>query len=713
VARLAVVAALVAGGGGAGAFVFAQPAGAIPVETFVSTTGHDFSGCGTLVTPCATIGYALTRVGPHEPIVVEPGTYKVVTDPTGTSNTVPATLDGVTIESDPTAIPSGDAANTIIDATGAVYGLAVHADTVTVKGLTFENAGAAGLLVSPTPTAKAPATLETAVIETNVINDSDQCFKTPTAKGCATAVGPGDYGESMWLMSVTYSFISHNVVENGLGGGMLVSDEMGPNHNNLIEHNTVLTNALGCGITLAGHNFAAAFSSGPTAGKPDPTAGGVYNNTVEDNTSDNAGANGIGLYNFAYNNTVEFNTTSGNGGPGIVIDSTFRGADLNGNTVEGNTVGVNSITDGPGEDSPGQHTVHATQTIGIEVIALATPVTGTVIETNTVTGDYYGIFLSHPAGSSALSGNTISVQKGGVPVYIAPAPGGGYWAVGSDGGVFNFAQAPFESSLGSLKLAQPIVAMAAPPDAGGYWLAAKDGGVFALGDTNYYGSLPGLKVSVSNIVGIAGTFDGGGYWLTGSNGGVYALGDASYQGSSGQINPAKAPGGSNSFSVDDIVGIATTHTPTTPSKVGYWLAGSNGGVFAFGDAAFHGSSGQINPAVAAGGANSFSVNNIVGIVATANGGGYWLVSATGGVYAFGNAQYNGSTAQISTAKAAGGANSVSVSNIVGISATPDGGGYWLVGANGGVYAFGDATYDGSLPGQTLTVSNIVGIADTP
>jgi len=30
-----------------------------------------------------------------------------------------------------------------------------------------------------------------------------------------------------------------------------------------------------------------------------------------------------------------------------------------------------------------------------------------------------------------------------------------------------------------------------------------------------------------------------------------------------------------------------------------------------------------------------------------------------------------------------------------MASTPDGGGYWLVGADGGVFAFGDARFDGS------------------
>ena len=37
--------------------------------------------------------------------------------------------------------------------------------------------------------------------------------------------------------------------------------------------------------------------------------------------------------------------------------------------------------------------------------------------------------------------------------------------------------------------------------------------------------------------------------------------------------------------------------------------------------------------------------------------------------------------------------------IVGMAATPDGGGYWEVASDGGVFAFGDAGYYGSEGGQ--------------
>jgi len=615
-----------------GAGLLAQPAGAVTVTLTVATTGKDIGNCQS--SPCATLGYALSQAAAGETIVIQPGTYTASADPTGTSNTVPAALTGLTIESD--AVLLGSAANTIIQG-AAANGLMVNANGVTVNGLTFNNSGAAGVLVTPPSSATAPAAVTGVTIENVVSNNSDQCFLTPSTAVCTAAIGAGDYGESLWLRSVTDSTVEGSTAENGLGGGMLVSDEVGPNFGNTIENNMVLNNAEGCGITLAAHNRAAIFSSGPNAGQPDPAAGGVYNETVKGNTSDGNGATGIGLFNAAYNNTIEGNTFNGNVAPGIEIDDHVPGADLNGNSVIDNTVGVNSLSDGPGGASPGQHDVFTTHTTGIMVIDLATPVTGTVIEGNTVSGDYYGIFLSALASSTTLSANTVSVSPGGVAVFTSPAPGSGYSLVGSDGGVFSFGGALFEGSAGALKLSQPIVGEAPTPDGGGYWLVAKDGGIFSFGDAIYYGSLPGQSTHVSDIVGIAPTIDGGGYWLVGSDGGIFALGDAS-QGYYGSL-----PG--ESIHVSDIVGMVPT-----PDDGGYWLVGSDGGIFAFGDAGYFGSL----PGV------GIHVSDIVGIAPSPDGGGYTLVASDGGVFTFGDAGFSGSLPGVG----------IHVSDIVGIAATP-------------------------------------------
>ncbi|HXY28432.1 MAG TPA: hypothetical protein VEH82_09155, partial [Acidimicrobiales bacterium] len=47
--------------------------------------------------------------------------------------------------------------------------------------------------------------------------------------------------------------------------------------------------------------------------------------------------------------------------------------------------------------------------------------------------------------------------------------------------------------------------------------------------------------------------------------------------------------------------------------------------------------------------------------------------------------------------------------IVDIEATADGGGYWLQGADGGIFSFGDAPFFGSMGGRPLNAP-MVGIA---
>ena len=55
---------------------------------------------------------------------------------------------------------------------------------------------------------------------------------------------------------------------------------------------------------------------------------------------------------------------------------------------------------------------------------------------------------------------------------------------------------------------------------------------------------------------------------------------------------------------------------------------------------------------------------------------------------------------------------IHVTNVVGMVPTSTGKGYWMVGSDGGVFAFGDAGFVGSLPGLGVHVSNIVGVVPT-
>jgi len=178
----------------------------------------------------------------------------------------------------------------------------------------------------------------------------------------------------------------------------------------------------------------------------------------------------------------------------------------------------------------------------------------------------------------------------------------------------------------------------------------------------------------SPLVGIAGTPLGRGYWLAGSDGGIFTFGNARFHGSTGNVR-LKQP----------IVGIAGT-----PSGKGYWLVAFDGGVFTFGDARFHGSTGAMK------------LNQpVVGMAPTANGNGYWLVASDGGIFAFGNAHFYGSTGSIRLNQP-----------IVGMAATPSGKGYWLVASDGGIFAFGDAHFYGSTGSIRLT-QPIVSMAATP
>jgi GH25 family lysozyme M1 (1,4-beta-N-acetylmuramidase) len=127
----------------------------------------------------------------------------------------------------------------------------------------------------------------------------------------------------------------------------------------------------------------------------------------------------------------------------------------------------------------------------------------------------------------------------------------------------------------------------------------------------------------------------------------------------------------------------------TPDSAGYWIVASDGGIFSFGDAPFYGSMGgqHMNAPV-------------VGMAARPQGDGYWLVGSDGGIFCFGNAGYHGSM----------GGQHINAP-IVGVCATADGGGYWEVGSDGGIYAFGDAPFNGSMGGQHINAP-VVGMART-
>jgi hypothetical protein len=77
---------------------------------------------------------------------------------------------------------------------------------------------------------------------------------------------------------------------------------------------------------------------------------------------------------------------------------------------------------------------------------------------------------------------------------------------------------------------------------------------------------------------------------------------------------------------------------------------------------------------------------VTSAVRTPDGGGYWILLADGRVFAYGDAlNLGGPTASV------GGLNLATA-----IFTTSDGGGYWVASANGSVFSYGDAPYDGGM-----------------
>jgi ribosomal protein L24E len=92
---------------------------------------------------------------------------------------------------------------------------------------------------------------------------------------------------------------------------------------------------------------------------------------------------------------------------------------------------------------------------------------------------------------------------------------------------------------------------------------------------------------------------------------------------------------------------------------------------------------------------------VVGMAEDSNGLGYWLVGADGSIYTFGDAKSYGSMRGQHLNKP-----------IVGMAATTEGTGYWLVASDGGIFSFGGARFYGSTGAIRLN-RPIVGMAAAP
>jgi hypothetical protein len=211
---------------------------------------------------------------------------------------------------------------------------------------------------------------------------------------------------------------------------------------------------------------------------------------------------------------------------------------------------------------------------------------------------------------------------------------------------------------------------------GGYWTTTWLGAITSHGGAPTFGSpaLSGVRLTKA-IIGMAATPDGQGYWLVATDGGIFAYGDAQFYGSTGALHLN-----------EPIVGMAAT-----PDGKGYWLVASDGGIFSFGDAQFYGSTGALH-----------LNESIVGMAATPDGKGYWLIASDGGIFTFGDAQFSGSL---------GGSGD----GVMGIIVNPLTAGYTLIETDGVAVAMTSpaAAVNQSPPTSTTTVPPVTPTTEVP
>jgi len=157
-----------------------------------------------------------------------------------------------------------------------------------------------------------------------------------------------------------------------------------------------------------------------------------------------------------------------------------------------------------------------------------------------------------------------------------------------------------------------------------------------------------------------------GYWMLGSEGKIYAFGDSTSMGDAAGLIPGSAK---------------AVHVEPTPNYGGYWINDDRGGVYPFGNAARLG--GVDAAALQAG-------EKVTSLSSTPTGNGYWVFTSKGRVFNFGDAGKFGDLAAV-----------VLAGPIQSSIPTPTGKGYFMVGSDGGVFAFGDAVFRGSMGATKL------------
>jgi nitrous oxidase accessory protein NosD len=347
-----------------------------------------------------TIARAIAVAAPGDVILVATGTYTEQVTITKSLSLVAA----------PNALP-------VINATGKTNGIFIDGmataplpgiANVTISGFKIENANYEGILVA---NASNVTLVDNHVLDNNrLLNVASQTC--PGIAGFETSE-QSDCGEGVHLMATDHATVFRNEIENN-SGGILITDETGPNTSNLIKGNNVHDNPYACGITMASHPSA-------TGGLPY----GITHNVVADNDSHHNGLGlpgagaGVGIFapfpgTTSAANVVINNELHDNGLPGVTMHnhasapSPAPGINLNDNQIIGNHIYGNAA------DTADAHTSGPT---GINIYSTA-PVTGILIAQNTFSDESINIAFNVPAGYFDVHFNdfndkTVGIQNTG------------------------------------------------------------------------------------------------------------------------------------------------------------------------------------------------------------------------------------------------------------------------------------------------------------
>lgn len=291
----------------------------------------------------------------------------------------------------------------VIDATGLPNGIFVNGMPAA------PNAGVADVLISGFKVRKANfegilvANATDVTIVGNDVLDNNQGLVISSETTCpgipAFETNEGDdCGEGIHLMAVDHSSVVRNESEHN-SGGILITDETGPSHDNLISGNSVHDNPFDCGITIASHGPATSVipSAKISYGVTKIT---VAHNDVERNGFQVPGAGaGVGIFapfpgTTAASNVVIDNDLHNNGLPGVTMHNHAAApapappVNMNDNLIVGNRISGN------GKDTLDAATSGPT---GINLFSVA-PVTGTVVSQNVFDDESIDIAFNAPAG---------------------------------------------------------------------------------------------------------------------------------------------------------------------------------------------------------------------------------------------------------------------------------------------------------------------------